>query len=78
MSKFDEYNYNVSEFESFNNFESLENEKRSWRNKIEKKIDDAETNIEDNSNNAKDEIINNISSSTNEIKSDISNSKEVI
>lgn len=45
MSKFDEYGYNVSEFESFNDFESLENEKRSWRIKIENKIDDAETRI---------------------------------
>lgn len=53
MSKFDEYNYNVSEYESFNDFESLENEKRSWRNKIEKKIDDAETSIKENTNNAK-------------------------
>ena len=61
MSKFDEYNYNVSEFESFNDFSSLENEKRYWRNKIEKKIDDAETSIEENSNKAKNEIINNIS-----------------
>ena len=71
MSKFDEYGYNVSEFESFNDFESLENEKRSWRIKIENKIDDAETRIKKNTNNAKDEINNNISSSTAEIKSGI-------
>ena len=71
MSKFDEYGYNVSEFESFNDFESLENEKRSWRIKIENKIDDAETRIKKNTNNAKDEINNNISSSTEEIKSEI-------
>ena len=75
MSKFDEYGYNVSEFESFNDFESLENEKRSWRNKIENKIDDAETRIKKNTNNAKDEINNNISSSTAEIKSGILQNK---
>ena len=48
MSKFDEYGYNVSEYESFNNFESLENEKSYWRKKIEKKIDDAEKRIKEN------------------------------
>ena len=62
MSKFDEYGYNVSEFESFNDFESLENEKRSWRIKIENKIDDAETSIKENTNKAKDEINNNAKS----------------
>lgn len=64
MTKFTEYDYGSTDFSQSNNFNSLENEKRSWRASIEKKIDDAEKSINDNTSKSKDEIEKEISSST--------------
>ena len=64
MAKFNEYDYGSTDFAQSNDFNSLENEKRAWRIKIETKIDDAEKSIKDNTNNAKSEINNTVNTST--------------
>ena len=45
MAKFNEYDYGSTDFAQSNDFNSLENEKRAWRIKIETKIEDAEKSI---------------------------------
>ena len=64
MTKFNEYDYGSTDFVQSNDFNSLENEKRAWRIKIETKIDDAEKNIKDNTNKAKNEINSTVNTST--------------
>ena len=64
MAKFNEYNYGSTDFAQSNDFNSLENEKRAWRIKIETKIDDAEKSIKDNTNKAKNEINSTVNTST--------------
>ena len=64
MTKFNEYNYGSTDFAQSNDFNSLENEKRAWRIKIETKIDDAEKSIKDNTNKAKNEINSTVNTST--------------
>ena len=64
MAKFNEYDYGSTDFAQSNDFNSLENEKRAWRVKIEKKIDDAEKSIKDNTNKAKNEINSTVNTST--------------
>lgn len=64
MAKFNEYDYGSTDFAQSNDFNSLENEKRAWRIKIETKIDDAEKNIKDNTNKAKNEINSTVNTST--------------
>ena len=64
MTKFNEYDYGSTDFAQSNDFNSLENEKRAWRIKIETKIDDAEKNIKDNTNKAKNEINSTVNTST--------------
>ena len=68
MAKFNEYDYGSTDFAQSNDFNSLENEKRAWRIKIEtkikKKIEDAENSIKDNTNKAKNEINNTVNTST--------------
>ena len=64
MAKFNEYDYGSTDFAQSNDFNSLENEKRAWRIKIETKIDDAEKSIKDNTNKAKSEINNTVNTST--------------
>ena len=64
MAKFNEYDYGSTDFAQSNDFNSLENEKRAWRIKIETKIDDAEKSIKDNTNKAKNEINSTINTST--------------
>ena len=68
MAKFNEYDYGSTDFAHSNDFNSLENEKRAWRveieTKIEKKIEDAEKSIKDNTNKAKCEIDNTVNTST--------------
>lgn len=67
MTKFNEYNYGSTDFAQSNDFNSLENEKRAWRIKIETKIEDAEKSIKDNTNKAKGEINSTVNTSTNTI-----------
>ena len=64
MAKFNEYDYGSTDFAHSNDFNSLENEKRAWRIKIETKIEDAEKSIKDNTNKAKSEINNTVNTST--------------
>ena len=64
MAKFNEYDYGSTDFAQSNDFNSLENEKRVWRIKIETKIDDAEKSIKDNTNKAKNEINSTVNTST--------------
>ena len=64
MAKFNEYDYGSTDFAQSNDFNSLENEKRAWRVKIETKIDDAEKSIKDNTNKAKNEINSTVNTST--------------
>lgn len=64
MAKFNEYDYGSTEFAQSNDFNSLENEKRAWRIKIETKIEDAEKSIKDNTNKAKNEINSTVNTST--------------
>ena len=64
MAKFNEYDYGSTDFAQSNDFNSLENEKRAWRIKIETKIDDAEKSIKDNTNKAKNEINSTVNPST--------------
>lgn len=64
MTKFNEYDYGSTDFAQSNDFNSLENEKRAWRIKIETKIDDAEKSIKDNTNKAKNEINSTVNTST--------------
>ena len=64
MAKFNEYDYGSTDFAQSNDFNSLENEKRAWRIKIETKIDDAEESIKDNTNKAKNEINSTVNTST--------------
>ena len=64
MAKFNEYDYGSTYFAQSNDFNSLENEKRAWRIKIETKIEDAEKSIKDNTNKAKNEINSTINTST--------------
>lgn len=64
MAKFNEYDYGSTDFAQSNDFNSLENEKRSWRIKIETKIEDAEKSIKDNTNKAKNEINSTVNTST--------------
>ena len=64
MAKFNEYDYGSTYFAQSNVFNSLENEKRAWRIKIETKIDDAEKSIKDNTNKAKNEINSTVNTST--------------
>lgn len=64
MTKFNEYDYGSTDFAQSNDFNSLENEKRAWRVKIENKIDDAEKSIKDNTNKAKNEINSTVNTST--------------
>ena len=64
MTKFNEYNYGSTDFAQSNDFNSLENEKRAWRIKIETKIEDAEKSIKDNTNKAKNEINSTVNTST--------------
>ena len=64
MAKFNEYDYGSTDFAQSNDFNSLENEKRAWRIKIETKIDDAEKSIKDNTNKAKNEINSTVNTST--------------
>ena len=64
MAKFNEYDYGSTDFAQSNDFNSLENEKREWRIKIETKIDDAEKSIKDNTNKAKNEINSTVNTST--------------
>lgn len=64
MAKFNEYDYGSTDFAQSNDFNSLENEKRAWRVKIEKKIDDAEKSIKENTDTAKNEINSTVNTST--------------
>ena len=68
MAKFNEYDYGSTDFAQSNDFNSLENEKRTWRieieTKIKKKIEDAEKSIKDNTDKAKGEINNTVNTST--------------
>ena len=64
MAKFNEYDYGPTDFAQSNDFNSLENEKRAWRIKIETKIEDAEKSIKDNTNKAKNEINSTVNTST--------------
>lgn len=64
MAKFNEYDYGSTDFAQSNDFNSLENEKRVWRIKIETKIEDAEKSIKDNTNKAKNEINSTVNTST--------------
>lgn len=64
MAKFNEYDYGSTDFAQSNDFNSLENEKRAWRIKIETKIEDAEKSIKDNTDKAKGEINNTVNTST--------------
>lgn len=64
MTKFNEYDYGSTDFAQSNDFNSLENEKRAWRIKIETKIEDAEKSIKDNTNKAKNEINSTVNTST--------------
>lgn len=64
MAKFNEYDYGSTDFAQSNDFNSLENEKRAWRIKIETKIDDSEKSIKDNTNKAKNEINSTVNTST--------------
>ena len=64
MAKFNEYDYGSTDFVQSNDFNSLENEKRAWRIKIETKIEDAEKSIKDNTNKAKNEINSTVNTST--------------
>ena len=64
MAKFNEYDYGSTDFAQSNDFNSLENEKRAWRIKIETKIEDAENSIKDNTNKAKNEINSTVNTST--------------
>ena len=64
MAKFNEYDYGSTDFAQSNDFDSLENEKRTWRVKIETKIEDAEKSIKDNTNKAKNEINSTVNTST--------------
>ena len=64
MAKFNEYDYGSTDFAQSNDFNSLENEKREWRIKIETKIEDAEKSIKDNTNKAKNEINSTVNTST--------------
>lgn len=64
MAKFNEYYYGSTDFAQSNDFNSLENEKRAWRIKIETKIEDAEKSIKDNTNKAKNEINSTVNTST--------------
>ena len=64
MTKFNEYDYGSTDFAQSNDFNSLENEKREWRIKIETKIEDAEKSIKDNTNKAKNEINSTVNTST--------------
>lgn len=68
MAKFNEYDYGSTDFAQSNDFNSLENEKRAWRveieTKIEKKIEDAEKNIKENTDKAKGEINSTVNTST--------------
>lgn len=64
MAKFNEYDYGSTDFAQSNDFNSLENEKRAWRIKIETKIEDAEKSIKDNANKAKNEINSTVNTST--------------
>lgn len=64
MAKFNEYDYGSTDFTQSNDFNSLENEKRAWRIKIETKIEDAEKSIKDNTNKAKNEINSTVNTST--------------
>lgn len=64
MAKFNEYDYGSTDFAQSNDFNSLENEKRAWRIKIETKIEDAEKSIKDNTNKAKNEINSTVNTST--------------
>ena len=64
MAKFNEYDYGSTDFAQSNDFNSLENEKRAWRVKIENKIDDAEKSIKDNTDKAKNEINSTVNTST--------------
>ena len=64
MAKFNEYDYGSTNFAQSNDFNSLENEKRAWRIKIETKIEDAEKSIKDNTNKAKNEINSTVNTST--------------
>ena len=64
MTKFNEYDYGSTDFAQSNDFNSLENEKRAWRIKIETKIEDAEKSIKDNTDKAKNEINSTVNTST--------------
>lgn len=64
MAKFNEYDYGSTDFAQSNDFNSLENEKRAWRVKIETKIEDAEESIKDNTDKAKNEINSTVNTST--------------
>lgn len=64
MAKFNEYDYGLTDFAQSNDFNSLENEKRAWRVEIEKKIDDAEKSIKENTDTAKNEINSTVNTST--------------
>lgn len=64
MAKFNEYDYGSTDFAQSNDFNSLENEKRAWRVKIETKIEDAEKSIKDNTDKAKNEINSTVNTST--------------
>ena len=64
MATFNEYDYGSTDFAQSNDFNSLENEKRAWRIKIETKIEDAEKSIKDNTNKAKNEINSTVNTST--------------
>ena len=68
MTKYNEYDYDSTDFAHSNDFNSLENEKRAWRieieTKIKKKIEDAEKSIKDNTDKAKGEINNTVNTST--------------
>lgn len=69
MTKFNEYDYGSTDFAQSNGFNSLENEKRTWRVEIETKIDDAEKNIKENTDKAKNEINSTVNTSTTTINS---------
>lgn len=64
MAKFNEYDYGSTDFAQSNDFNSLENEKRAWRIKIETKIEDAEKSIKENTDTAKNEINSTVNTST--------------
>lgn len=64
MAKFNEYDYGSTDFAQSNDFDSLENEKRTWRVKIETKIEDAEKSIKNNTDKAKNEINSTVNTST--------------